>query len=320
MSTRLAGPNGWTAGAVAVLLSFVTYATAGTARAADDNAPITIQVKSPQEEEKGLSRVLTAAVAGNTLETAVAVERAMAGSRLVRVVPANPEALVYIDQRSRTETSNTDDKGNVTVTHTYRIQGMVDVGGLRSPLAVESQLFDSPGAYRDDPAQFSLLASQVASRALSVIISRLDALRPNRLQSGFTFQAKYRFGVKGDGLEVTSVTPGGPAEQAGLRVKDRIRSINGEKGTDQMSFLATSWWMDGPGRRYQIEYERDKRRQMGDLTLVAPGGSAAIAAAPAPAYTQAPAYATAPAAASSRTAGATRPPRLPPRPPAATSS
>jgi hypothetical protein len=219
------------------------------------------------------------------------------GARWVKVVAANPEALVYIDQRSRTETSQTDDKGNVTVTHTYRIQGSVDVAGLRAPIAAEGEILDSPGAYRDDAAKFSLMSSEVASRALGIIGSRLDVLRPNRAQTGFTFQAKYRFGVKGDGLEVTSVTPGGPAEQAGLRVKDRIRSINGEKGTDQMSFLAQYGWIDGPGRRYQIQFDRDKKPQTGELTTVGAGQSSAMGTAPSAPHTTGVTYAPPPAAA-----------------------
>lgn len=277
MNTRTSDPAGRTAAVLAGLLVLALRAPIGAAQAASDNAPVTVQVRSPQEDERGLSRVLTAAVAGNTLDTALAVEHALSFPRWLKVVPASAEATVYIERRSRTETSSTDDQGRTTVTHTYRIQGLVEVAGLRAPIAVERQVFDTPGAYRDDPAKFSEMAGEVASRAIAAIAERLDTLRPNRAQSGFTFKAKYKFGVKGDGLEVSRVTPGGPADQAGLREKDRIRSIDGEKGTDQMSALAQSWWVDGPGRRYQVEYERDKRRQVVELTLQAPVRSRASA-------------------------------------------
>jgi hypothetical protein len=234
---------------------------------ADDNAPVTFQVRSSLASERGLSRVLTAAAEGNTEETAREVEHMLSRTRWLRVGPGEPEALIHIDRRSRTETRSTNKEGKVTVNHVYRIQAMVDVRGSRQPITVDSYHSDSPGDYRDDAAKFRDMSRDVANRAMWAIAARLDALRPNRAQSGFTFEAKYRFGIKGDGLEVTSLDPGGPAEQAGLRVKDRIRSINGEKGTDQMRDLAQSWWVDGPGRRYRVEFERDKRRQVVELTL-----------------------------------------------------
>ena len=265
---------------VAVLLFALTSFTVAASLSAQDNAPITFHVSSPLLGEKGLSRVLTAAAEGNTDETAVDVERALAGSRWLKPVSSDPEALIHIDRRSRTETRTEDKDGAVTVNHVYRIQAMVDAGGSRHPITVDSFYSDKPGAYRDDSMKFREMARDVASRAAWVIASQLDILRPNRAQNGFAFQAKYRFGVKGDGLEVTAVVPGGPAEQAGLRVKDRIRSIDGEKGTDQMRELMQSSWIEGAGRRYRIEYERDKQRQTAELAL-APGAFTA-AGAPAP--------------------------------------
>lgn len=65
-----------------------------------------------------------------------------------------------------------------------------------------------------------------------------------------------------------SVEPGSPAERAGLQVKDRIRRIDDEKGTDQMDERARTWWVEPPGTRVALEVERNKQRQTVALALL----------------------------------------------------
>lgn len=278
---------------------------APAAWADEDNAPITVHIASPMANERGLSRLLTAAAEGNTEETARDLEGRLSGVRWIRRVSAEdrPEVVVHVERRSRTETSRSTDKdGNVTVNNKYRIEGIVDFGtGSRAPFAHETSHSDPATGYRDDSSRFRQMTDGLASDLLRAIASRLDVLRPNRADAGLSVKPKYRFLVKGDGLEVLAVDSGGPAERAGLRVGDRIRRIGSEKGTDQMLGLTQSWWIDGPGTKHLVEYERDKKKQVAEIVLEAPGTRSATAPAtaiPSASGGRAPAAARAPTPAS----------------------
>jgi membrane-associated protease RseP (regulator of RpoE activity) len=158
------------------------------------------------------------------------------------------------------------------------------------------------------------VAKELAGKIAARIAQDLDELRPNRPQAGFDHKAKYKMLIRGDGLEVTSVQPGSPAEEAGLQVNDRIRSIDGEKGTDQMSARAYSWWTDSPGTRYNLEVERNKQRRIVQLSLRPPaqwGGRSAAPAARAEVERSGPARGREKAPAASRSSVSVAPPPEP---------
>jgi len=268
--------------AASLLASFV----AGASFAANnDTAPIAVQVTSPMASERGLSKIMAGAASGDTEASARDVERALQTLRWLRFVERDPEVKVTIDRRERTETSrSTDKKGGVTIYHRYTASASLQLGGNRDRIDAEKTYSQGPGANRDDAAQFDEVGKDLAGKIAIRISQSLDTMRPNRPQAGFDHKVKYKMLVRGDGLEVIALASGSPAEAAGLQVGDRIRSIDGEKGTDQMNARVYSWWTDAPGARYNIEVERNKQRQTVQLSLLPPaqwrGRSAARSEAP----------------------------------------
>jgi membrane-associated protease RseP (regulator of RpoE activity) len=251
-------------------LSLLTLSIGAAAYAAPpDTAPIAITVESGISTERGLSRILSSASSGDVDATARDVERRLQGLRWLRIVTRDPEVRVTVDRRARTETGrSTDKKGNVTINHRYSASATVQVGTSRDRIDADTTYSQGPNSTRDDSAQFDNVAKELANNIARRITQDLDALRPNRPQAGFDHKAKYKMLFRGDGLEILAVEAGSPAEAAGLMTGDRIRSIDGEKGTDQMNDRVNSWWADLPGARYNVEVERNKQRRFVQLSLV----------------------------------------------------
>ena len=268
------------------LLALSVGAAPSAAAAGADTAPISVHVSSALSGERGFSKIMSSASTGDTDATARDVERDLQKHRWLRMVERDPEVKVTVDRRERTETSrSTDKKGGVTINHRYTASATVLIGGDRDRIEADTTYSQGPSSTRDDAAQFDSVAKELATNIAARISQNLDELRPNRPQAGFDHKAKYKMLVRGDGLEVLSVAPGSPAEAAGLQVSDRIRSIDGEKGTDQMSARAYSWWTDLPGTRYNLEVERNKQRRIVQLSLQPPaqwGGRAPAPRAEAP--------------------------------------
>lgn len=267
--------------AAAVPLLALSVGAAPYAAAAADTAPIAVQISSSLASERGFGRIMSSASTGDTDATARDVERDLQKLRWLRVVERDAEVKVTVDRRERTETSrSTDKKGGVTINHRYTASATVQIGGDRDRIDADTTYSQGPSSTRDDAAQFDAVAKELAGNIANRISQNLDALRPNRPQAGFDHKAKYKMLIRGDGLEITAVEPGSPAEAAGLQVNDRIRSIDGEKGTDQMSARVYSWWTDLPGARYNLEVERNKQRRIVQLSLLPPTRWAGRSAAP----------------------------------------
>lgn len=278
---------------------------AADAWTAEPNAPIAVTVTSSLEGEKGLSRILSAAGRGDVGRTAIDVERLLAASRWARLVSREPEVRVSIDSRERYERGRkTDDKGNVSIDHRYRADGSVEIGGRRMTVRAEQDFTEGQYSTRNDDDQFRKVAEKLVAEITNIVMASLDDLRPHRPEAGFAHAPKYKLLIKGDGLEVRDVAPGSPAERAGLQIKDRIRRIDDEKGTDQMDARVRTWWTEPPGTRVSLEIERNKQRQTVQLTLLPRAEwASAPAPAPAPVAAAAPAPASRPAAAPARTGG-----------------
>ena len=257
--------------AAALSLLALAVVAAPHAAVAADNAPISVQISSALSGEKGFSKIMSSASTGDTDATARDVERELQKLRWMRMVDREPEAKITIDRRERTETSrSTDKKGGVTINHRYTASASLQIGGDRDRIDADTTYSQGPTSTRDDAAQFDAVAKELAKKIAARVGENLDAMRPNRPQAGFDHKAKYKMLIRGDGLEVLSVAPGSPAEAAGLQVNDRIRSIDGEKGTDQMNARVYSWWTDSPGARYNLEVERNKQRRTVQLSLAPP--------------------------------------------------
>lgn len=248
-------------------------ALSATAVAAEEpNAPIAVSVTSSLEGEKGLGRILSAAGRGDAAATAREMQRLLGNARWARLVSRDPEVVVTIDSRERFERNRrTDKKGNVSIDHRYRADGSVEIGRNRMSIRAEHDFTEGGYSTRNDEEQFRKVAEKLMTEVTNAVMASLDDLRPNRPDAGFDHAAKYKLLFKGDGLEVKAVAPGSPAERAGLQVKDRIRRIDDEKGTDQMDYRVRTWWTERPGTRVSVEYERNKARQTVELVLLARG-------------------------------------------------
>jgi hypothetical protein len=252
-------------------LALLALALAPSLAAAADNAPVTIHISSSLAGEHGFSKIMSSASSGDVDATARDVERELQKLRWLRAVERDAEVLVTVDRRERTETSrSTNKKGEVTINHRYTASASLQIGGNRDRVDGDTTYSQGPNSTRDDVAQFNTVAKELATRIAARIGQDLDSMRPNRPQAGFDHKAKYKMLIRGDGLEVTAVRPGSPAEEAGLAVGDRIRSIDGEKGTDQMNARVYAWWTDTPGARYTMEVERNKIKRIVQLSLAPP--------------------------------------------------
>jgi hypothetical protein len=257
----------WWTGGAAVLAAWA--ATAVPAAAQAGNEPISVSVRSSLEGQKGLSRIFSSAGRGDVDDTARDVERLLGHARWLRVVSNDSEVLVTIDSRERVERRRTvDKKGKESIEHRYRAEGTVEMSRRRLSVRAEHDFTEAEYSTRIDSDQFQKVAEKLAAEISGLILSDLQELRPDRPEAGFDHAAKYKLLIKGDGLEVKGVAPGSPAEQAGLQVKDRIRRIDDEKGTDQMDSRVRTWWVEAPGTRVSLEVERNKVRQTLQLTLL----------------------------------------------------
>lgn len=170
------------------------------------------------------------------------------------------------------------DGSQVTLTFRYQVTAAIATKGDRDTLEAEKQVSKSYSvrASRTEPSEsedrmaFRDAGGELAAKVREWILLRLGALRPKGPDAGLSHKAKFTWIFKGDGLEVTAVVPGSPAERAGLEVGDRIRAIGKERGTKEMNELVYLWRLEAAGTRVSLEVERDKRRRPVDLELTAP--------------------------------------------------
>jgi len=250
-------------------LALVTL-SASRAPAQDIQGPVTIQVTTSLDVQgkKGFKRFLSEIDRGDVGDSARDVERILGHYRWARLVSSSPEMLVVIESRERNEQDRWEGKDGDTIDHLYGIEATIEVGDDSIPVRTEEAYRQGPKKVRSDSTHFGKAAEKLVGQIAELITQRLQELRPDASDAGFGHEAKFKFLVKGDGLEVTWVTPGSPAERAGLQVKDRIRRIDLEKGTIEMDERTRSWWLERPGTRVMLEVERNKQRRPVELTLL----------------------------------------------------
>jgi hypothetical protein len=240
------------------------------ASAATSAAPITVEVGFHSERDRSLFDILTSDD-DDVDRSDDEVEQALRGRRWLEIVTRDAEVTLAVTRRSISESSRSRTKeGKVSVTWRYLVRAGIRTRNDRERLEAtttssktltEREARDTRHEEYRDRDIFERLAEEIADKADAWILAHVDELRPDRPDAGFRHEPKYKWLVKGDGLEVTAVLPDSPAARAGLQVGDRIRAIDEEKGTKEMDLLVKTWWIETPGTRFTLDVERAKARR-----------------------------------------------------------
>src|SRR5512145_1121411 len=253
-------------------LAVILVATVCSARGllAQDNTPITVEVEVNENRGGFLGSILSSS-RGSLRSSGSEVESRLRSQRWIRLTYSNAEASVTLTDQRRREVGRKENKKDdkVQVEYEYEVRGQLLVGRDRTSLSGEARTTVDSRSSPSDSTHFDTAARELADQAIAELAGHIDELRPDRPLLGFSHREKHRMLVRGDGLEVTDVALGGPAERAGLRVGDRIRRIDDETGTGDMSALVEQAWLLPEGARMLIEVERDKVRHVLEMRPVA---------------------------------------------------
>jgi len=238
--------------------------------------PIAVEIGNPGDSHDGLLDMLLA-VDDDTLVAERELADALSDRPWLRVVADRGEAAVAVSRgrRSISSRSRSKDGKRTTITFRYFVSAGIAVRGDRDSIEVETLVSHTyaEGSGRmyptrsEDRDAFRRAGRELAGKARAWLLPRIAALRPDGPDAGFRHRTRFRFLLKGDGLEVTDVMPGSPAESAGLRVGDRIRRIDREDGTVQMDERVCTWRLEPPGTRVELEIERDRQREVVAVVL-----------------------------------------------------
>ena len=261
----------------AVAVGLLAAAGVPGAAAQASEAPIAVEVGGDGDRQRGF---LDSLGSEDTDASEREIEHALRSRPWLELVGRDAEVTIEVTRRSVGESSRSKPKdGKVSVSWRFVVRATIRTRGERDTLEATTtsseSLTESEAArnrretYRDSTT-FQHLGRELADKAEDWILSRIDLLRPERPDAGFRHDVKHKWLVKGDGLEVTEVLPGSPAALAGLAVGDRIRAIDGEKGTSEMDLRARTWWFEVPTRPVRLDVERDKGHRLIECEVLPP--------------------------------------------------
>ncbi len=252
-----------------VLLGVGVSAAAQTPAPAIDH-PILVEVGAFIGRDSGLLDMLLAVSDDDADAAERELKDALADRPWLRVVSSGGEVGVAVNRsfRSISSQSRSKDGKETTISFHYEVRAGIgtrsDRGSIEADTTVSHTYSQSSGhqypSRSDDRTVYERLGRELAGKARDWILPRIAALRPHGPDAGFEHRTRFRWLLKGDGLEVLDVAAGSPAEQAGLRVGDRIRKIDREDGTVQMDERVRTWRLEPPGTRVLLEVERDRKR------------------------------------------------------------
>jgi serine protease Do len=111
------------------------------------------------------------------------------------------------------------------------------------------------------------MPSKIVSNVYNQIIG--PEHRVVRGSIGVSFNAQAAPGIArmyGKGVTITEVTPGGPAEQGGLKVEDTITGVNGKQITDGDQLVNVISALK-PGTKAEVDYTRDGKPAKATVTI-----------------------------------------------------
>jgi hypothetical protein len=242
--------------------------------------PITIEVGESATVTGGLLDLLLP----TRDDDVMAAERELAselGDRpWLQVARDRADAAVAVNRCTRSVSSRgrSKDGTKVTITFRYAASAGIATRGDRGTIEAETLVTQSypEGSYRRNPSKaedheaFRRVGRELAGKVREWLLPHVAALRPDGPDAGFEHRTRSKLLIKGDGLEVTEVAAGGPADRSGLKVGDRIRKVDNEGNTSKMDERVRTWHLAPPGTRVAIEIERERQRQTVEVVLERP--------------------------------------------------
>ncbi len=198
----------------------------------------------------------------------------------IAIAGTNPEVAVAVrwQQRRTGSPTRSKDGKRVTITFTYKITAAVATRLEKSEVEAEVGLMRtySSNSSRREPSRsedregYQRAATAAADKVRAWVLSRIETFRPEGVDPGFHHKVRHKLLIIGDGLEVTGVSTGSPAEHAGLREGDRIRRVNGKSGTNDMDEIVLTWRLRQGAIPVTLEIERDSKRQPVSFDITSP--------------------------------------------------
>jgi len=143
--------------------------------------------------------------------------------------------------------------GGVTIGEVTRI-GVLEMGGIKVPKVVTGLSRDKSGALADT-GTIALLGGEVLSRftvTLDYPGKRFFLAKNADFNQPFVFSRVGFSGTfEGDGYEVLTITPGGPAEKAGLKKGDVLTVLDGQPAKDLGLSGSREIFRRAPGTKVQ---------------------------------------------------------------------
>ena len=124
-----------------------------------------------------------------------------------------------------------------------------------------------------DPAPSASVQDAIYDRLLSTLEdSHTFRVQSGKLPDRQWATAGLRLGREGDGYAVKGVVPGGAADRAGLRIGDRVLSVDGKPyGRDRVSFRDLFFVLEGfPGTTVEVTWQRPGEKPRTDKLVRLP--------------------------------------------------